>query len=218
MKTDTQLQRDVLDELKWQPSIKGAEIGVAAKDGVVTLTGFVDSYTQKLAAERATENMSGVRAVAEDLKVKLPYSSQRTDTEIAHAALNALKWNIEVPDTRIKVRVEDGWITLEGDVDWQYQKSAAQDAVHYLIGVKGTRNNVVVRQPNASVNDVGRKILDAFKRSATIDAQKVSVEAQNGRVVLTGTVRSWAERQDAENAAWAAPGVAMVEDRIIVGV
>ena len=218
MKTDTQLQRDVLDELKWQPSIKGAEIGVAAKDGVVTLTGFVDSYTQKLAAERATENMSGVRAVAEDLKVKLPYASQRTDTEIAHAALNALKWNIEVPDTRIKVRVEDGWITLEGDVDWQYQKSAAQDAVHYLIGVKGTRNNVVVRQPNASVNDVGRKILDAFKRSATIDAQKVSVEAQNGRVVLTGTVRSWAERQDAENAAWAAPGVAMVEDRIIVGV
>ena len=218
MKTDTQLQRDVLDELKWQPSIKDAEIGVAAKDGVVTLSGFVDSYTQKLAAERATENMSGVRAVAEDLKVKLPYASQRTDTEIAHAALNALKWNIEVPDTRIKVRVEDGWITLEGDVDWQYQKSAAQDAVHYLIGVKGTRNSVVVRQPNASVNDVGRKILDAFKRSATIDAQKVSVEAQNGRVVLTGTVRSWAERQDAENAAWAAPGVAMVEDRIIVGV
>ena len=218
MKTDTQLQRDVLDEMKWQPSIKDAEVGVAVKDGVVTLSGFVDSYAKKLAAERAAENVSGVRAVADDLKVKLPTTSQRSDTEIAHAALSALKWNIEVPDSRIKLRVEDGWITLEGDVDWQYQKNAAEECVRYLTGVKGTWNNLIVQQQKVSAYEVSKKIQDAMKRSATIDSQRISVEAKDGRITLKGTVRSWAERQDAENAAWAAPGVAFVDDQIAVGV
>ena len=218
MKTDLQLTRDVLDELKWQPSIKEAEIGVAVKEGVVTLTGFVESYTQKVAAERAAESVIGVRAVARDLKVKLPGTSVRTDTEIAHAALNAMKWNVDVPADRIKVKVEDGWITLDGDVEWQFQKAAAEDAVHYLTGVKGNLNLLIVRQPRASTFEVSQRIQDAFKRSATIDSQRISVETKEGRVVLKGTVRSLAERQDAENAAWNAPGVAIVDDQIAVGV
>ena len=218
MITDTQLQKDILEELKFQPNIREAEIGVAVKGGVVTLTGFVDSFAQKLAAERAAENVNGVRAVAEELKVKLPSAFQRTDTEIAHAAVNALKWNVEVPDTRIKVRVEGGWVTLEGDVDWKFQKSSAEESVRHLTGVKGLGNLLIVNQPRASAYDVSQNIQSAFKRSATIDSQKISVEAKDGRVVLRGTVRSWAERQDAENAAWAAPGVATVDDRIAVGV
>jgi osmotically-inducible protein OsmY len=218
MKTDTQIQRDVLDELKWQPQIRDAEIGVAAKDGVVTLTGFVDSFAQKFEAERAAERVCGVRAIADDLKVKLPHTSQRSDTEIAHAALTALKWNIQVPDDQLKVKVEDGWVTLDGHVDLRYQRAAAEDAVRYLIGVKGVINSVVVRQPRPSAFEVSQKIKEALKRSATVDADRISVESKDGRVILRGTVRSWAERYDAESAAWAAPGVATVEDQIAVSV
>ena len=218
MKTDSQLKKDVQDELNFQPNIKETEIGVAVKEGVVTLTGFVESYAQKLAAERAAEGVSGVRAVAENLKVKLQHSFQRSDTEIASAAINALKWNVEVPDTRIKLRVEDGFVTMEGDVDWQFQKNSAYESVRHLLGVQGVRNVIAVRQPKASALEVSQKIQDAFKRSATIDSQKVSVEAFEGRVVLKGTVRSWAERQDAERAAYATPGVTIVDDLIAVGV
>jgi len=218
MKTDAQLKLDVQEELKFQPNIRESEIGVSVKDGVVTLTGFVDSYAQKLAAERAAENVSGVRAVAEDLKVKLPHSFERSDTEVAQAAVNALKWNVEVPDSRIKLRVEDGFVTMEGDVDWQFQKNSAYESVRHLLGVKGVRNLIAVRQPKASAYEVSQKIQDAFKRSATIDAQKITVETKDGRVTLKGTVRSWAERQDAERAAYAAPGVTMVDDLIAVGV
>lgn len=218
MKSDAQLKQDVQDELKFQPNIRETEIGVAVKDGVVTLSGFVDSYAQKLAAERAAENVAGVRAVAEDLKVKLAHSFQRSDTEIAAAAVNALKWNVEVPDDRIKLRVEDGYVTMEGDVDWQFQKSSAYESVRHLLGVKGVRNVIAVRQPKASAFEVSKKIEEAFKRSATIDSQKITVEAKDGRVLLKGTVRSWAERQDAERAAYAAPGVTIVDDLIAVGV
>lgn len=218
MKNDSQIKQDVIDELKFQPNVRETEIGVAVKEGVVTLSGFVDSFAQKLSAERAAENVSGVRAVAEDLKVKLAHSFERSDTEIALAAVNALKWNVEVPDTKIKLRVENGFVTMEGDVDWQFQKSSAYDSVRYLLGVKGVRNVLVVRQPKASAFEVSQKIQDAFKRSATIDSQKVSVEAIDGRVVLKGTVRSWSERQDAERAAYATPGVTTVDDFISVGV
>jgi len=218
MKSDAQLKKDIQEELRFQPNIRETEIGVAVKEGVVTLTGFVDSYAQKLAAERAAENVSGVRAVAEDLKVKLPFSLQRSDTEIAQAGINALKWNVEVPDTRIKLRVEDGWVTMEGEVDWQFQKSSADECIRHLLGVKGVRNLIAVRQPKASAYEVSQRIQEAFKRSATIDSQKISVEAKDGRVVLKGTVRSWSERQDAEKAAYAAPGVALVDDFITVGV
>ena len=153
MKTDSQLQRDVIDELKWDPRVREAEIGVAAKDGVVTLTGFVDSYAQRTCAERAVERVGGVRVIAEELKVRLPGAFQRTDTDVAHAVANAMRWDIEVPDERIKARVENGWVWLDGDVDWQYQRQAAERAVRYLTGVKGVTNAVRLT-PRASTYDV----------------------------------------------------------------
>jgi osmotically-inducible protein OsmY len=219
VKTDIQLQKDVIDELKWQPKTRDAEIGVAAKDGVVTITGTVSSYVQKFEATRLVERVNGVRAVADDLQVKLPSTSVRSDTDIAHSAVTALKWNIEVPDTRITTRVQDGWITLHGDVDWRYQKTAVEATVQYLTGVKGVNNLIAVKQPAVSPDVVKQQIADALKRSATVDAARVIVESKkNGTVVLRGTVRSWTERNDAERAAWATPGVAMVEDELAVGV
>ncbi len=218
MKTDIQLQRDVLDELKWQPTTQRAEIGVAARDGVVTLSGYVDSYAQKFEAERAAELVSGVQAVADEMKVRLPNSAMRSDTDIAHSALLALEWNVQVPDKNITVKVENGWITLQGEVDWQYQKAAAEGAVRYLLGVKGVYNGVLVRQPKVSASLVKEKIADALKRSALVDSGRVAVEALDGKVILRGTVRSWTERQDAERAAWASPGVSAVEDHLTVAV
>lgn len=217
MKTDSQLQRDVIDELKWDPRVREAEIGVAAKDGVVTLTGFVDSYAQRTCAERAVERVGGVRVIAEELKVRLPGAFQRTDTDVAHAVANAMRWDIEVPDDRIKARVENGWVWLDGDVDWQYQRQAAERAVRYLTGVKGVTNAVRLT-PRASAYDVTAKIKDALRRTAESDASKIHVDTKDGHVTLTGTVRSFAERADAERAAWAADGVTAVEDRLVVGV
>ena len=216
MKTDMQLQRDVIEELRWDPAVGRAEIGVAASDGVVTLSGEVDSFAQKFAAERAARRVAGVRAVAEEVGVKLRTTTKRTDTELAHAAVNALQWDTEVPDDRITVRVEDGWIALEGTVEWQYQRAAAERAVRYLTGVKGLANLITVK-PRASVQDIRAKIETALKRTAELDAHAIQVEASNGTVRLTGRVRSWAERNDAEQAAWSAPGVSKVEDRLLVG-
>jgi osmotically-inducible protein OsmY len=216
MRKDMDIQQDVFDELKWDASVGGAEIAVAVKDGVVTLAGRVGTYAQKFAAERAAERVSGVKAVAEDLQVKLPSTFERTDTEIAHAAVNVLKWDAEVPDDRIKMKVEDGWITLEGSVDWYYQKSAAERAVRYLTGVKGVTNLVSVKGKVVSPYEVGVRIKEALRRTAELDAQKIHVEAADGRVTLKGTVRSWAERQDAERAAWNAPGVTAVDDRLAI--
>mgnify|MGYP001570609803 CR=1 FL=1 len=216
-KTDVQLQRDVIDELRWDPSVGPIEIGVAVRDGVVTLSGTIDTTARKFAAIHAAERVGGVKAIAEDLVVTVPTSLARTDTEIAHAAVSALRWNVEVPDDRIKVRVDDGWIVLDGQLDWQYQRTAAMNAIRSLTGVRGVTNNITLK-PHAFAPDVRDRIESALKRSADVDAKRISVQTIDGRVILRGTVRSWAERQDAERAAWSAPGVTAVDDQIAISI
>jgi osmotically-inducible protein OsmY len=218
MKSNSELQQDVIDELRWDPSTRDCEIGVSARDGVVTLSGEVASYAQKLAAEAAAERVAGVRALAEDLKVKLPSMLERSDTDLAHACLNALKWDVDVPDDRLQLKVENGWVTVEGTVSTHFQRQAAERAVRYLTGVKGIINHAVVKPAGVSTTEVGRKIKAALHRSAELDASRIQVETHDGRVTLKGTVRSWAERTDAERAAWSAPGVTAIDDQIVVGV
>ncbi|HXY30199.1 MAG TPA: BON domain-containing protein [Gemmatimonadaceae bacterium] len=214
MKRDTELQQNVMAELKWEPSIKAAQIGVAVTDGVVTLTGTVDTFAQKYAAERAAERVSGVRAIAEDLHVMTPGEYNKTDPEIARAAANALLWDVEVPQNAIKVVVRNGWVTLEGAVSWYYEKASAERAVRYLTGVKGVINLIDVRPAGPQASDVKAKIEAALKRNAELDARRIQVEADGGIVTLRGEVRSFIEREDAERAAWAAPGVRIVKDEL----
>jgi osmotically-inducible protein OsmY len=213
--SDTKLQHDVLAELEWEPSIDASQIGVTAKDGVVTLTGSVSSYVHKMTAERVTKRIYGVSAVANDIEVKLLGSAQRSDTDIASAAVNALRWDACVPDDRIKVTVSHGWVTLEGEVDWQYQKEAAKRVAHNLIGVKGITDSIKLKA-RVQPGEVKDKIEAAFRRSAEIDARRISVEARDGRIILSGRVHSWTERDEAQQAAWAAPGVTAVENDITV--
>lgn len=216
MLTDRQLHQNVLDALEWEPSVREHEIAVAVRDGVVTLSGSVESYAEKYSAERTVEKVNGVRAIADELKVKLPAGMERSDTAIAHEVVNALRWNIQVPDQRIKSKVEHGWVTLEGDVDWYYQSDAAQRAVRYLTGVRGVTNLVHIKPRSVSTLEVSRKIKEALRRNAELDADHITVEAHGGHVTLRGSVRSYAERRDAEHAAWSAPGVVGVEDEILV--
>jgi len=215
VKNDKDLRRDVLDELEWEPSIDATEIGVTARDGVVTLSGAVKSYAEKLTAERDTKRVHGVKAIANDIEIRLPGTAERTDTDIARVAVEALKWRSSIPEGRIKVVVQNGWITLDGAVDWQYQKDAAFEAVHHLMGVKGV-TNLIALKPRVSATEVKSRIEAAFRRSAELDAQKVRVETMNGKVMLHGDVHSWSERQEAEQTAWSAPGVTQVENLIAV--
>jgi osmotically-inducible protein OsmY len=215
MRTDMELQKDVVEELRWEPRLTEDEIGVTVKDGVVTLTGFVPDYAQRRTAAKAAERVAGVRAVAQELVVKVPEPFRRSDTELAHQVVNALAWDVEVPNQRIQAKVEDGWVTLEGAVDWQYQRNAAERAVRYLAGIKGVTNMVTI-VPMASPYDVVQRIKAALHRTAEVEAKRVEVTARDGNVVLTGTVRSWPERADIERAAWSASGVTSVDDRLAV--
>ena len=215
MRTDMELQKDVVEELKWEPRLTEDEIGVAVKDGVVTLTGFVPDYAQRRMAARAAERVVGVRAVAQELVVKVPVMFQFSDTELAHRVVNALAWDVEVPTQKIHAKVENGWVTLEGAVEWQFQRNAAERAVRYLGGIKGVTNLVTI-SPMASPYDVEQRIKSALHRTADIESKRVQVTAKDGKVVLTGTVRSWPERTDIERAAWSASGVMSVDDRLAV--
>lgn len=219
MKTDFQIRGDVEAELSWDPRITNSEIGIAVKDGVVTMSGFVASYAQRIAAEQAAERVSGVRALAEELSVRLSGSSDLSDTDIAHRAVNALTWDVEVPDSNVKVRVDKGWIILEGEVDWQFERHATERAVRYLRGVKGVTNLILIAShvsSHVSTYDVSKRIKDAFSRSANTDAAMIEVEANGGRVTLRGSVHSRTERADAERAAWGAFGVTNVDDYLTV--
>jgi len=212
---DTELRRKVLAELDWEPTVDASAIGVAAKDGVVTLTGSVTSYAQKKNAERAIKRVSGVKAVAEDLAIKLPGEARRGDTDIAQSVLSALRFNVSVPYDKIQVTVESGWVTFDGEVEWQFQKTTAENAIKYTMGVKGVTNRITVK-PRINAADVKAKIESAFTRHAQLDANKIKVEATESKVVLRGSVRTWWEREDAEQAAWSAPGVSRVENDVVV--
>ena len=213
--TDKQLRDNVLEALSWEPSVDAADIGVTVDNGVVTLRGDIKSYAEKAAAERVTLAVYGVKAVANDLNVNIGTAQTRSDTDIAQAVVSALRWSTTVPDEKISVTVSDGWVKLAGKVAWEYQRLAAARAARDLVGVRGVNNNIVV-EPHVRATDVKAKIEAALKRSAEVDARRINVTAQDGKVVLTGNVHSWFERDEACRAAWAAPGVTDVEDRIAV--
>ena len=215
MKTDTQLKYDILSELEWEPSINASQIGVEVKDGVVTLAGHVDSFGEKWHAEKAVERVSGVRALAVEIAVKLPGSSQRSDTEIAHVAESALKWQTFLPEGAIKIMVESGWITLSGRVEWEYQRQAATTAVRHLLGVKGLNDEILINS-KVSAGNVKTNIESALKRRAIADGRKISVTVDGSDVTLTGEVSTWTEREQAWNSAWGTAGVERVVNNITV--
>jgi len=214
-RSDEQIQRDVLEELKWDARVQPNEIGVAVKDGIVTLIGWVDSYTKRWAAEEAARRVRGVKAVANDIEVKLPISAERTDADIAAAALHALKWDAFIPDDQVKVTVSKGWITLDGEVNWQFERDDAERVVRRLTGVRGVTNLIRVKS-RPTPSELKRKIEHALVRSAETDAERITVEVQGSKVILKGTVRAWAEKQEAERVAWSAPGVTSVDNRITI--
>ena len=211
MKTDSQLQQDVSAELKWEPSVHAARIGVEVKDGIVTLAGEVDSYVEKWNAERAAQRVSGVKAMATQLKVQLTGLSKRTDADIARSVENVLEWTSALPAGAIKVMVEGGWVTLSGDVDWQYQKQSASDSVRFLMGVQGVSDQISIK-PSASATVVKADLEAALLRSAIADGKKISVAVHGADVTLSGAVKNWAERETATDAAWGTPGVRNVVD------
>ena len=215
MKSDNQIQKDVMEQLKWEPFLNASEIGVAVKNGVVTLSGNVDSYSKKVAAENAAKKIAGVKAIAEDIQIGVSPAYSKSDTEIAEAVLNALKWHSAVQEEKIKIKVENGNVRLDGEVEWEYQRTSVRSAIEHLAGVRSVINLIAVK-PKVKPTDIQQKISSAFHRSATIDAGKITAEVTGTKVTLRGKVRSLAEKQDAENAAWNAPGVTIVESGLEV--
>src|SRR5712672_1579441 len=215
MRSEREIERDVKEELQWDPDLDASDIAVSVKKGVVTLAGFVKSYTDKYEAEAAAKRVVGVTAVANDIEVRMPSVDERPDPEIARDAVAAIKSQLPISSEHIKIVVKNGWVTLEGQVEWQYQRQTAENVVRRIKGVKGVSNTILLK-PHAEPTEVKRKIQEALRRSAEVDANRIEVEARGGEVVLKGTVRSWIEREEAERAAWAAPGVTKVEDRIVV--
>jgi osmotically-inducible protein OsmY len=216
VKTDSQLKRDVMDELAWDPAVSANAIGVAVKDGVVTLSGHLDTFAEKVAVQRAVRRVTGVRAMAIELDVKLAPQHQRSDTEIAAAAEHALRWNIVVPADRVRATVEQGWVQLTGEVDWDYQRQAAYKSVRSLTGVVGVSNEITLRQRTTPA-DLAQRIEEALKRQALREAHRVQVTVENGTVTLKGSVHSWQERDAAQGAAWSAPGVRDVVNQLTLG-
>lgn len=214
-RTDEQIQQDVLAELKWDARVHPNEIGVAVRDGVVTLTGQVDAYARRWAAQDVAHRVKGVTAVANEIEVRPPGTAERSDTDIAEAVAHALVWDAFVPAHRIDVTVSKGWVTLRGEVDWHYQKSDAERVVRRLAGVRGV-SNLVTLKPTVTVAEVKEKIENALIRSAEIDADRIRVQVDHGKVVLKGKVRSFAEKQDAERAVWSAPGITAVENHLVI--
>lgn len=217
MKTDEMLQKDVMDELRWEPVLHANEIGVAVKKGVVTLTGEVDNYAMKMATERAVKRVQGVEVVAQEVTVKSLFGAGHTDEHIGQAIVRSFEWHSELSHDNLDTKVQHGWVTLEGKVDWNYQRQAAERAVESLIGVKGVTNLIQVK-PRVVAQDVKSKIEKAFSRSAVLEAQHIKVETNGTKVTLSGKVHTWAERREAERAAWAALGVTTVEDNLVVAV
>jgi len=213
MKTDIKIQNDVMDELKWEPFLDSSEVGVAVKNGVVTLSGIVDTYSKKLIAEKAAKRVAGVKAVAEDIQVGISPDFLKTDTEIAGAVLLALKWNTAVQADKIKIKVEDGVVKLEGEVQWDYQRNSARAAIEHLTGIRSVINLISV-SPKVTPADIKQKINAAFHRSATVDSGSINAEVVGSKVILRGKVRSFIEKENAEYAVWSAPGVLSVDDRL----
>jgi osmotically-inducible protein OsmY len=215
MKTDLEIQQDVMNEVKWQPFLKSANIGVAVKNGIVTLSGNVDNYSQKIQAEKAAKKVTGVKAIAEDIQIGVSPAFERTDADIAESVMYALKWHAAVPEDRIKVKVENGIVTLEGEVEWEYQRNSAKESVNNLLGVRNLVNLITIK-PRVIAFDVRSKISNALHRTATVDSERVFIEVNGNKVILNGKVRSYAEKEDVENAAWCAPGVSRVESHLEV--
>ena len=213
MKSDTQIQKDIIDQLAWEPYLNKSQIGVSVKNGIVTLTGQVDSYPKKLAVENAAKKIAGVKAIAEDLQLGVTPVNTPADTEIAAAILDILKWDTAVREEKIKIEVENGNVKLEGEVEWEFERRNAEAAIEGLKGVRSVKNCIIVK-PRLSAADIKQKIIAAFERNAVIDARKIDVDVADGKVTLRGTVRSFAEKKDAEDAVWFAPGVSRVESRI----
>jgi osmotically-inducible protein OsmY len=215
--TDEEIQQEVLRELKYEASLQPNEIGVSVKDGVVTLSGWVDSYLKRWMAEEAAHRVHGVKAVANNIEVKLPNSSERTDADIAAAVIRALEWDAFVPIDKIDVTVSKGWVTLKGEVEWGFQRADAERVARRITGVRGVSNLIIVRpRVKPSPEEMKRKIQEAIVRSAELDAKGITLEVLGDKVILSGTVRSWPEKREAERAAWSAPGVSSVENRIVV--
>src|SRR3979411_1094767 len=215
MRSDGEIEKDVKAELEWDPDLDASDIAVSVKKGVVTLAGFVKSYTDKYEAEAAAKRVAGVAGVANDIEVRMPSVDERPDPEIARDAVAAIKSQLPISSERLKVVVKNGWVTLEGQVEWQYQKSTAENAVRRIKGVKGV-SNLITLKPRAQPAEIKSRIMDAFKRNAEVDANRIQIEASGSAGVLKGPVRSWSEREEAERVAWSAPGVTKVEDRIVV--